>query len=268
MNSQTRVHGAVLLFALLLAAMTGCSDPKEKFGHTWYIDGAGNWGFGVIDVPVGLEKAGYKGCVTNHHWSLTMNPALDQTLRFIARGSGAVLASGIEDFLRKNPDADANIIALSAGTGVAIWAAEDLKPPAKINNIILVGCSLSSSYDVRPALNNMKGNIYVYYSASDPILQGPVRLLGTIDGKFDDAAGLVGLRGAGARTGRVHNIGWSSRYESLGWTGGHADCTNARFVQAEISKYIVRKGGPPAQPKKDHMAMADDSAVLLSKFGR
>lgn len=225
-----------------LASVVGCADPKEKFGHTWYIDGAGNWGFGVLDVPVGLEQAGYKGLVTNHHWSLTMNPALDQTLRFIARGSGGVLAGGIQDFLKRYPDADANIIALSAGTGVAMWAVEDLKPPAKVNNLILVGSSISSTYDVRKALANMKGNIYVYYASSDPVLQGPVRLLGTIDGKFDDAAGLVGLRGPGAAGGRVRNIGWSPKFESLGWTGGHADCTNSRFVKAEISKHIVRHG--------------------------
>jgi pimeloyl-ACP methyl ester carboxylesterase len=259
-----RQSWALSLF-ILSAAICGCADPKEQYGHTWYIDGAGNWGFGVLDVPVGLEKAGYRGCVTNHHWSLTMNPALDQTLRFIARGSGGVLASGIEDFLKRHPDADANIIALSAGTGVAIWACEDLKPPAKVNNVILVGCSLSSTYDVSKALSNIKGGIYVYYANSDPVLQGPVRLLGTIDGKFDDAAGLVGLRGGGARSGRIHNIGWNSRYEALGWTGGHADCTNARFVQAEISKYIVRQGGPPKPTKKDNVALVERPIVELDR---
>ena len=251
----------------VLLFVCGCSDPKERFGHTWYIDGAGNWGFGVLDVPVGLEQAGYKGLVSNHHWSLTMNPALDQTLRFIARGSGGVLAGGITDFLKKYPDADANIIALSAGTGVAIWAAEELKPPYKINNIILVGASLSSTYDVRKALSNMKGNIYVYYCSADPVLQGPVRVLGTIDGKFDDSCGLVGLRGPGSSGGRVRNIGWSSRYERLGWTGGHADCTNSRFVRAEISKQIVPStsaqpsadAGPTAAPKGEQRPVSGTS---------
>lgn len=223
-----------------LIALVGCADPKEKFGKTWYIDGAGNWGFGVLDVPVGLEEAGYKGRVNNYQWSLTFNPALDQTLRFIAKGRGEVLGAIITDYLKNNPDADANIIALSAGTGVAIWAVEAVKPPHKVNNVILVGSSLSSNYDTRKALENMKGDIYVYYSASDPVLQGPVRVLGTIDGKFDDSAGLVGLRGPGKSSGRIHNIGWSSRYAALGWTGGHADCTNKRFVKAELSKYIVR----------------------------
>lgn len=228
------------LLTLLGMLAAGCADPAEKFGRTWYIDGAGNWGFGVADVPLGLKDAGYQGHVSNYRWSLTLNPALDQTLRFIARGSGGVLAAEISDFLKRNPDAEANIIALSAGTGVAMWAVEDLKPPYQVNNVVIVGSSLSSRYDLRKALVNMKGKIYCYYASSDPVLQGPVRVLGTIDGTFDDSAGLVGLRGPGATGGRVVNIGWNSRYVALGWTGGHADCTNRRFVGREIAPRIIR----------------------------
>lgn len=255
-------HATIQLTVFLSALAVGCVDPREKFGHTWYIDGAGNWGFGVADVPIGLEQAGYKGLVTNHHWSLTFNPVLDQSLRFIARGSGSVLAGGISDYLKQNPGADANIIALSAGTGVAIWAVEDLKPPYRVNNVILVGSSLSSNYDVRKALSNMKGSIYVYYCANDPVLQGPVRLLGTIDGKFDDSAGLVGLRGPGASD-RVRNVGWNQRYESLGWTGGHADCTNARFIRAEISKHIVQSQRVAGPRDKHDAAYLSEAGVKL-----
>ncbi len=181
----------LLLVGLLLATTAGgCVDPKEKFGRTWYIDGAGNWGFGVLEVPIGLRKAGYRGQVSNHRWSLTMNPALDQTLRFIARGGGKALGREITAFLKRHPDADANIIALSAGTGVGIWAIENIKPPHKLNNFIMLGSSLSSRYDTRKALKRMRGNIYVYYARNDPVLRGPVRALGTIDGTFDDPVGL------------------------------------------------------------------------------
>jgi hypothetical protein len=235
-----------VLLAPLLAG--GCADPKEKFGRTWYIDGAGNWGFGVLDVPIGLEDAGYKGLVSNFHWSLTMNPALDQTLRFIAKGAGASLGNDITQYLKQNPNADANIIALSAGTGVGMWAMENVKPPHKANNYIMLGSSLSSNYDCRKALNNMKGKIYVYCTSSDPVLQGPVRALGTIDGSFDDSAGLVGLQGPGKATGRVVNIGRTSRHADLGWTGGHADCTNRQFVKAELSRWIVQRARPTSQP--------------------
>ena len=247
----------LFLVGLLLTAIAGgCVDPKERFGRTWYLDGAGNWGFGVFDVPAGLEKAGYRGQVSNHHWSLTMNPALDQTLRFIARGAGRGLGNEITAYLKRNPGADANIIALSAGTGVGIWAIENVKPPYKVNNYIMLGSSLSSKYDARKALKHMKGNIYVYYARSDPILQGPVRALGTIDGTFDDAAGLVGLRGPGSKSGRIKNIAWKPKYAALGWTGGHVDCVNQRFVAAELKKWIV-----PQAAKPTHVAQQAEISV-------
>lgn len=234
---KTGVH--ILIGCFVASAVAGCSDPREQFGRTWYLDGAGNWGFGALDVPVGLEEAGYKGFVTNHRWSLTFNPALDQTLRFIAKGQGAVLGDQITDYLKRHPGAEANVIALSAGTGVAMWAIENVKPPHKVNNYILVGSSISSRYDTRKALKNMKGDIIVYYCSRDPVLQGPVRALGTIDGTFDDSAGLVGLRGTGSSSGRIKNIAWNSKFVKLGWTGGHADCVNKRFVKGELKRWIV-----------------------------
>lgn len=249
----------------VLGTAAGCADPKERFGRTWYIDGAGNWGFGVAEVPAGLYDRGYRGAVSNHRWSLTFNPILDQTLRFIAKGSGEQLGAAITEYLKTHPDVDANIIALSAGTGVGIWAIENVKPPYKVNNFFMLGSSLSSRYDARKALRNMKGNIYVYYAPSDPVLQGPVRSLGTIDGTFDDSAGLVGLRGAGASSGRIQNVAWSRRYVKDGWTGGHTDCTSRRFVREVIAKHIVRGGPPPKSastvPAKTEAAVRGEGRV-------
>lgn len=248
---MTKRMTGITALSLVLAVLSagGCSDAREKFGRTWYIDGAGNWGFGILDVPTGLEDAGYQGFVSNHRWSLTFNPALDQTLRFIAKGSGEALGREITSYLKKHPQAEANIIALSAGTGVGMWAIESVQPPYKVNNYIMLGSSLSSKYDVSKALKNMKGNIYVYYTSTDPVLQGPVRALGTIDGTFDDSAGLVGLHGRGA-SGRVVNIARRSEHGSYGWTGGHADCTNRRFVARYLARHIVTRGAasPEQQP--------------------
>ncbi len=251
-RAMKRPWAMLILPVLVLAG--GCADPREKFGRTWYIDGAGNWGFGVLDIPLGLEDAGYQGLVSNFHWSLTMNPALDQTLRFIAKGAGASLGNDITQYLKQHPDADANIIALSAGTGVGMWALENIKPPHKANNYIMLGSSLSSSYDCRKALANLKGKIYVYCTGSDPVLQGPVRALGTIDGTFEDSAGLVGLHGPGKASGRIVNISRTAQHANLGWTGGHADCTNRQFVRAELSKWIVQRRRLTNQPENDRVA--------------
>ncbi len=258
---KTAVH--ILIGCLVASVATGCSNPREQFGRTWYLDGAGNWGFGAMDVPVGLEQAGYRGFVSNHRWSLTFNPALDQTLRFLAKGQGASLGNQITDYLERHPGAEANLIALSAGTGVAMWAIENVKPPHKVNNYVMVGSSISSRYDVRKALKNMKGNIVVYYSSRDPVLQGPVRALGTIDGTFDDSAGLVGLRGAGTKGGRIKNIPWNAKFVRLGWTGGHADCVNKRFVKGELKRWIVPGGARPRPANRSSRradSWADDRA--------
>lgn len=245
-------RGMSILSLGMVIMLAGCADPKERFGRTWYIDGAGNWGFGALDVPLGLEERGYKGLVSNHRWSLTLNPVLDQTLRFLAKASGHSLGRAITAYLKRYPDADANIIALSAGTGVGVWAIESVEPPCKVNNFILLGSSLSSRYDMRKALANMKGNVYVYYTPTDPVLQGPVRALGTIDGTFDDSAGLVGLHGPGEETGRIKNIRRTAKYARLGWTGGHADCVNRRFVAGELYKRIIPQRGDPS--RKTHVA--------------
>lgn len=235
---QFRSRRFVLFFAFV-AALAGCEDPREPFGKTWYIDGAGNWGFGVAECINGMDAAGYRGRVDNFRWSVTAMPALDQILRFVAQDGGKRLGGVVSNYMDKYPDTETNIIALSAGTGVGMWAIESVRPPHKVNNYVMLGSSISSKYDATKALKNMKGRIVVYYSSTDAVLNGPVRTLGTIDGTFDDAAGLVGLHGRGYASGRVFNIAWAPKFERLGWVGGHTDSTSYDMMRLEISKYIV-----------------------------
>ena len=237
---------SISVTSILLLSATGCGPDsvvsrEDPFGRTYYIDGAGNWGYGVAEVYEGLRKAGYKGNIINWHWSATFNPALDQTIgRVAARGRGADLGKEITQYLKQFPDNQVNIICLSAGTGVGIWACENTELPAKVNNIILLGSSLSADYDVSKALQHISGKIYVYYSSSDMILQGPVRTLGTIDGKIGvDAAGIVGLRSPKGDRSRIVNVRWSSTYERYGWTGSHTDATSVPFVRYVLAKAIV-----------------------------
>lgn len=243
--------------SLLLAAaglLAGCIDARDKIGHTWYIDGVGNFGYGVLEMEQGLTAAGYKGHVSNFRWSFTLNPVLDQTFRVFAKSGGERLGGVINDQLRKYPNAPVNLIGLSAGSGVAVWALETVRPPHKVRNCILLGSSLSSRYDLRKALSNLKGKLYVYYSPSDPVLDGPARVLGTIDGTFDDSAGLVGMHGPGSGDGKVVNIAWSPRFSDLGWTGGHTDCTSEPFVRVELSRHVLS-----TESGRDAMALAVDN---------
>ncbi len=222
----------------------GLKPSADRFGRTYFIEGAGNWGFGVRGVRRGLEAAGYHGNVMVYRWSPTLNPALDQTVgRPAAKANGAILARQIARYQKKYPDAQVNIIALSAGTGVAVWACEDLEPPAKVDNLILLGSSLSTDYDMSEALENIRGQVWVYYSPYDRILRGPVRTLGTIDGKLGtEPAGLAGLYPNRHKDERIHNVRWTRKYERYGWSGAHTDATSEPFVRLVLSRHILHEG--------------------------
>jgi hypothetical protein len=132
-----------------------------------------------------------------------------------------------------------NIVGLSAGTGVAIWALEDLKPEYKVDTVVLLGSSLAHNYDVGKALKRVKGKIYVYYSPNDIILAGPMKVFGTIDGKFAvDGAGAVGLHTPRGQE-RVVNIPWRSAFRQYGYSGGHTDSTSPRFVKAFLAPQLL-----------------------------
>ncbi len=252
MRTRTLIYA--LLGLLSASCLTGCgggggdiySNARDEFGRIYYIDGAGNWGFGVGSVEQGLRQAGFRGNVINYRWSPTFNPALDQTVgRPVARSKGKELGEQITAYLNRYPDAEVNLIALSAGTGVAVWACEAVRPPAKVSSIILLGSSLSSNYDMRRAMTNIEDGVYVYHSRQDMILQGPVRTLGTIDGKVGvEPAGIVGLRGGE----RIHNTPWSPKYERYGWTGAHTDATSSAFVRHVLSKHLMSAASGSVAP--------------------
>ncbi len=235
---------AIPALLLSLLVLTGCEttsgDGKASaFGKTFYLDGAGNWGFGASEVPQGLRDAGYRGNVEIYIWTTSFTPLIDQWNIPAAKLRASALARRIKQYRKKYPDNELNIIALSAGTGVAIWAVEELDQDTHINNLILLGSSLSHDYDAAKALTNMDGKIYTYHSPHDLILEG-VRVFGTIDGKRGvDSAGLVGLKPPPGMQQRVKNIEWSRRYAQYGWTGSHTDCTTRKFVRSILAKHVV-----------------------------
>jgi pimeloyl-ACP methyl ester carboxylesterase len=234
--------------------MCGCEKrgSAERFGKTYYLDGAGNWGFGASEVPGGLQQAGYHGDVELYVWTMSFNPLVDQLNIPGARLRASALARRIEDYHERYPDRKINVIALSAGTGVATWAIEDLKPSTKIHNLVLLGSSLSHDYDMRRALGKMTGKIYVYHSSDDEVLE-TVKIVGTIDGKRGvSSIGSVGLKAPRGMEGRVVNTPWNRSWVRLGWAGAHTDCTNQKFVRYEIAKHILDGSGveTPFQPQR------------------
>ena len=221
-------------------AASGCQmyGAAEPFGKTFYVGGASNIDVLGSGVPDGLRQAGYRGDVQNFIWTISFNPLIDQLVTINARARAGLLAREIERYHDRYPGNDINVIALSAGTGVAVWAVEDLKD-TRIDNLVLLGSSLSHDYDVLQAIRNIKGKIYVYYSSDDQVLEA-VRIVGTIDGKRGvDSVGQVGLKKPAGAEDRIINTAWSRKYLRFGWAGGHTDCTNTRFIQHVVAPLIL-----------------------------
>ena len=240
-RGRVRILLTWLFAPLLTVLVVGCQTGglAEKYGKTFYLDGAGNWGDGGTSVAHGLLAAGYQGDVEEYVWTTSFNPLVDQLNVVAARIRSGALARKISAYRKRFPNNNVNLVALSAGTGVATWAVEQLDPSSKINNLILLGSSLSYDYDMTKALSNMTGNIYVYCSPHDSVLES-VRKIGTIDGKRGvDSIGYVGLTPPKNLADRVINTTWSRKWLKYGWAGAHSDCTNAIFVRRELAKHIV-----------------------------
>jgi len=242
-------RGCLSVCTLLLVVSAGCGPafgPKAKNGITFYCPGAGNFDFGDLGVREGLKAAGYQGQVASVLWTVSFNPAIDQRLGN-ARLGGLQLARTIEKYRDQFPGRSVNLIGLSAGTGVAIWALENLKAGYSVDNVVLLGSSLWHRYDVAKALERVNGKIYNYYSSNDFVLAGPMKVFGTIDGVFgEDGAGAVGLHPPKSSD-RVVNIRWEPAFERYGNFGNHTDGVRAPFVKAYLSKHIISRATERAQ---------------------
>ena len=240
---------AVVCIGALSLGSIGCTSrftPEAQNGMVIYCPGAGNWDLGDSGIRDGLRRAGFKGQVASVVWSVLANPAIDQTLRLNARLAGGRVAKAIEQYIDKYPGKPISVVGLSAGTGIAMWAMQDLKPGYKVDNVVLLSSSLHHTFDARPALEHVRGKVYVYYSNLDAVLAGPMKIFGTIDGVYGGTGvGEVGLKSPGGQE-RIVNIGYKSTYRKYGYFGGHTDSTAMAFVENVLSKHLVRADGEAA----------------------
>jgi len=244
--------------AVLLLHACGCilgNRPQLVRGgmaadqRTYYLDGAGNMGFGKETVPLGLEDGGYKGQFEHFIWSTYLGPIMDQVVYSYNRRQGRLLAQRIAKYLDKNPGASVSIIGLSAGSGIAVFAVESLPSKYQVDNVIMLSSSLSAEYDLSRALKRVRRGIYVFWSPNDPVLRGVVPLVGTVDRKnTSQVAGLIGMRVPpnSARETRqmyathVHNVRWYPH----GGVGPiqlrHAGTTDRDFIRQMVAPILVR----------------------------
>ena len=254
-----RSVGVFLLAAALIS--TGCSQATthnhdlDQHGYVFYLDGAGggglltNWGTGVRE---GLTLAKYPGDFANFPWQTGLGVAADQGASVeYKREKAAAVARQIREYINSHPDKPVNIVGLSAGTAVAAFALEALPENYAVENVVLLGSSLSSHYDMTTALRRVRNRLYVFTSEKDaalaPALSMPDTAARPLRAASPPALQAFHLPASGGVEtkrlyGKISNIEWRPEFARDGNYGGHTDAVNANFVRDYIAPLLSEAG--------------------------
>jgi hypothetical protein len=252
-------HPNVLLtLGLLLLGTAGCASTPPTLnahGAVFYCGGAGggpglrNWGLGV---QKGLQEAGYTGTFDEFPWKTGLGMFVDQTESVKAkRAQAAKLAKQITAYQARYPGSPVNLMGLSAGTAVAVFALESLPTSSQVDTVVLLSSSLSGDYDLTAALRHVRGDVYVTTSPNDTMLGDMVPVFGTADREYvgQKIAGLHGFSlppQAGPLTRRLYAkvilLAWDPKMELFGDYGHHLQTADPSFVQHVIAPLLTGEG--------------------------
>jgi pimeloyl-ACP methyl ester carboxylesterase len=152
---------------------------------------------------------------------------------------GRRLADEVLSFHASHPETPIYLYAHSAGCAVAMKALESL-PPGIVERAILLSPSLSSAYDLRPALEHVCTSLHVFYSRWDwGYLGMTMRLVGTADRWFGWCSGRFGFDVdadyiESDLLAKLHQRAWEPEDRALGNNGGHFGNYQPAFLRAHI----------------------------------
>ena len=146
------------------------------------------------------------------------------------------------------PDQPIWIVGFSAGTGIIVWAVEDLKQDCRLQGLVLIASSLNSTYDLTAAFEKLDDKIYNFYSPVDPMLGLGVPVAGSVDRQRTSTGGQLSFtppKNADQYTRDLYDhklVQRSWKLEDIfkGHAGGHIGATTAAFVREHIAPIIRR----------------------------
>ena len=192
----------------------------------------------------GLRIGGYDGKTEVYDWT-GANPGLSALLATKRNHEEAQkIADRLAKQFHEHADGQILIVSHSAGTGLAVWALEDLPDQVKVDTILLLSPALSPDYDLSRALSHVKGKAYAFFSPNDFfILFAGTQLFGTVDGKKTAAAGRSGFnRPDGADPKQYDKLvakPYDPAWMRLGNIGDHVGCMMPDFDAVVLSPLLL-----------------------------
>jgi pimeloyl-ACP methyl ester carboxylesterase len=246
-GSRWLVLAVVMLCApLVLGGNRPASMPAVDFSQTWLLHLPGIGGARSIDrhMTAGLKDGGWDGPISIYDWTAN-DPGINALLSYKRNKEQAQkVEEMIADKLAKDPDLKITLTSHSGGTGIAVWALEDLPEGVQVQTLVLLASALSPDYDLSKALHHVRGKAYVFYSKNDQVVLGAgTRLFGTIDGVKTDAAGLVGFRKPEGADDKAYEKLVQKPYDD-GWIafqniGNHVGCMSEPFAESVIAPMLI-----------------------------
>jgi len=257
----------LLVVASAALAAVGCTtvhttrpDQYER-GLVVCLSGAGGMMGETDRLRDGLASGGVDRAIETFAWSQGEVLADQSDLR-ANRRKAAELARRVENYLAEHPGRPVHLVGVSAGTGLVVWALEELQPPHAVTGAVLISSSLDTHYDLTAALEKVQDRVYSFNSVADTVLSLGVTWAGTVDRSGGVAGGLVGFSPpdrASAKTKalyreRLAEFSWWPGDMVLGHLGDHLGATNPAFVRQRIAPLVLGRGAPagrrrPAAPE-------------------
>jgi hypothetical protein len=209
-------------------------------------DGAGNFQSCSRTLREAIARDRLPIEVRTFEWSHGYLRVLADQLHYShAREQGKRLAKELETARMQQPNARIHVLAHSAGSTVLLAALEHASP-GTVDHAFLLGPSVSSEYDLRPALRNVRQALHLHYSEHDFWHLGlAVKFVGTTDRAFlTPAAGRIGFtyrpttpeEEALAR--KLLQRRWMPSDFLLGNDGGHFGAYRSPYVEQAIFPYL------------------------------
>jgi hypothetical protein len=209
-------------------------------------DGAGNYQFTSKQLRGAVAATNAPLRVETFVWSHGNKRILPDQLDYEhARHQGKLLADVVLDYHLQHPEAKIHLFGHSAGSMVVLSATEHL-PPEILDTIVLLLPSVSSEYDIRPALRSVKGTMEVHYSGHDWFYLGLCTfLVGCADHHCGEASGRVGFQliiespQDAALLPRLVQHPWQPSYRLLGNQGGHYGAYQPEYLKTQILPVLL-----------------------------
>ena len=205
------------------------------------VSGDGPW-YGGLKRGLGGAR------VETHSWGAPL-PLF--ALNFSNRGIHAMAERKLAERLNRF-EGRVDIVAHSAGCGVALGALRRLDGPTRVGNVVLLAPSVSPGYDLAPSIASMNGTIHVFHSDRDTLfLSWRTSRFGTYDRVKTKAAGNTGFDLSNLPPhlrDRVVQHAYDPSWKSLGNDGGHDGSLARRFVERVVAPLVGAVRTTPARP--------------------